>query len=101
MAEELPPNPRGLKAVVIILGVILVAMLALFIYGLATKVGGKKGGIAAELRIPAGETLVEMTGAGDFLVLRLRDGTGAERLLYVDPATGKSPGFTTLSPETP
>lgn len=97
MAEELPSNPRGLKAVVIILGVIFLGMMALFIYGLATKVGGKKGAIAAGIEIPAGETLIETTGAGDRLVLRLRAASGAERLLYVDPATGKALGSTALT----
>ncbi|PWR21696.1 hypothetical protein [Zavarzinia compransoris] len=98
MTEESPRNPRVLKAVVIILGVIFLAMMALFIYGLAVKVGGKKGGIAAAIDLPPGETLIEMTGAGDYLVLRLRDAQGGERLFYVDPATGKATGSTRLTP---
>lgn len=97
MAEELPSNPRALKAVVIILGVIFLAMMALFIYGMATKVGGKKGGIAAEIAIPAGETVVDLTSAGDRLILRLRAASGAERLYYVDPATGKALGSSALT----
>lgn len=98
MTEESPRNPRVLKAVVIILGVVFLVLMALFIYGLATKVGGKKGGIAADMQIPPGETLIEMTGAGNYLVLRLRDAQGAERLLYVDPATGKASGTTRINP---
>lgn len=96
MAEELPSNHRGLKILVIVLGIILVAMFIALIYGLATRLGGKGGEIAATLAVKTGEQMVEIAGAGDRLVLRLRDAQGAERLVFVNPASGKVVGETAI-----
>lgn len=96
MAEELPSNHRGLKAVVIILGVILAGMLVAVVYGVILKMGGKDGETAATLSVQPGEQVLDIAGAGDRLVLRLRDARGAERLLYVDPASGRPLGSTAI-----
>ena len=97
MAEELPSNPRGLKAVVIILGIILLGMLVAVVYGVVMKMGGKGGEIAATVSVKPGEQVVDMAGTGDRLVLRLRDAQGAERLIFVDPASGRTLGATAIT----
>ncbi len=96
MSEELPANLRRLKAVVAILGIIFCALLILFGYAIVSKMNGKKGAVAASVALAPGETVLDMASTADRVVLRLRDATGAERLLYIDPQTGASLGATSL-----
>ncbi|MEQ8356286.1 MAG: hypothetical protein RH942_12160 [Kiloniellaceae bacterium] len=94
---------QALKALVIFMGVLIMAGMALLVYGLATRTGGgpgefaeASGGGAAdfgtlELALPDGCSLAATETAGDRLVIRF-DGQaerGCQQLVVVDLASGK------------
>tara|TARA_R110000868_G_scaffold100722_7_gene277145 strand:- start:2473 stop:2760 length:288 start_codon:yes stop_codon:yes gene_type:complete len=87
---------RGLKALVIGMGVLIVAGVVFLIYAIIDKAGEKtaagRSGLQAEVALPAGAEVVETSIGDGTIVLRLRLGDGSGRLLVIDPATGKSLG---------
>jgi hypothetical protein len=95
---------RWLKAAVIIMGVMIVAMLVTIIVTIfrrmtAPKPAGTPTAVsaplapgpaaAADVTLPPGTTLKEVTGAEGRLVLHLVAADGRESLMLLDPATGK------------
>ncbi len=91
---------QALKALVIVLGVMIVAGIAVIgvtIYHRATNpvnrpVPGPGFGKMA-LELPAGSRVVEMVAEDDRLILRLRLADGGRRILILDMATGKRLGI--------
>lgn len=74
----------------VLLGVVFLALLGLFLYAVFSGYG--EGEVAARFALVPGETVVEMTGLGDRLVLRLRRADGGERIVYVDSRNGRTLG---------
>jgi hypothetical protein len=109
---------RALKALVIVMGVLLVGGTVLLVGVILSRLGGKTASVpapaasspapakasppvsfgAATLTIPAGATVAETVAAGDRVVLRLILADGAQRLLVVDPASGALLGTIDLRP---
>lgn len=101
---------KALKALVIILGVMIVAGIAVIgvtIYHRATnlvnspvpgstepavRTGFGPGFGRVALDLPPGSRVVEMTAEGDRLILRLRLADGGRQILILDMATGKRLG---------
>ena len=82
---------RGLKAAVIILGVLIVAALAILIAGFAMRLGSRglarEAGGFARVTLAPGAKLVSMDVSGDRLVLHVRTDAGDE-IDIVDTETG-------------
>lgn len=104
---------RAIKALVVFLGVLLLAGLGLLGYGLYSKAPMKGTPTAAAgapaiapaaefgqlaVPVPAGSRIEQMVVAGDRVVLRLSGG-GPERILVLDPGQGKVAGSFALTPE--
>lgn len=101
---------KAIKALVLFLGLLLVAGLGLLGYGLFAKKAPKagashiSGGIVASefgtmsVPVPAGSRIEQITSAGERIVVRL-SGPGPERLLVIDPAQGRVSGSFVLTPE--
>lgn len=102
---------KAIKALVVFLGVLLLAGLGLLGYGLfAKKPAGKATASiatataavaefgAVAIPVPAGSRIDQMIGAGERVVVRL-SGPGPERLLVIDPGQGRVVGSFTLTPE--
>jgi hypothetical protein len=84
----------ALKLLVVVMGVLIVLGVAAIVYGVATRLGGSSGGIYADAKItlPPGGTVLDMTAAGDRLVLRIALPDASQRLLVVDLAHGRQIG---------
>jgi hypothetical protein len=87
---------RALKALVIIMGVLIVAGTGVVIYTVAKRVSqsghNAAGPVAASLTLPAGCGVAEMTAVGDRLALRLAGDGECRQIMLVDPATGAITG---------
>jgi hypothetical protein len=87
----------ALKAVVVILGVLIVLGTGLLVYLLAS--GGRTGSsVAAQtsLALPKGAAVAGMAGLGDRLALHVTQPGAPDRILIVDPARGRLLGTITL-----
>jgi hypothetical protein len=85
----------ALKVLVVVLGLLIVVGIAAIIYGVATRLDLKSGAsapVAGRIALPAGGKIVDMTAAGDRLVLRVALPDATERLLVVDLAHGRQIG---------
>lgn len=104
---------KAIKALVVFLGVLLLAGLGLLGYGLYSKAPMKGTPVAASggsgpapvaefgqlaVPVPAGSRIEQMVVAGERVVLRLSGG-GPERILVLDPGQGKVAGSFALTPE--
>ncbi|MSO70979.1 MAG: hypothetical protein EXQ88_03045 [Alphaproteobacteria bacterium] len=81
-----------LKVVVIALGVLIVALLAAIIWKIVALAGGagdRRGFGEMRLGLPAGCRIVEAQSGDGRLVLRIGDGAGCDRVLLVDPVSGR------------
>ncbi|SEH33907.1 hypothetical protein [Magnetospirillum fulvum] len=107
---------KALKALVIFLGVLIVAGVGLVIYGIASKVGPKPAPTAStaaavptppnaaaplpaapfgsvDIALPDGATIQQVFAAGDRVIVRVGGGKGtADRLIVLDPARGEVAG---------
>ena len=87
---------RGLKALVIGMGVLIVAGVVFLLYAIIDKAGEKTvagvSGLQAEIVLPPGAAVVETRVGDGTIVLRLRLADGSGRLMVIDPATGKPLG---------
>jgi hypothetical protein len=98
-----PASLTRIKRVVIGLGVAFLATFALFIWLLVSGAGrGPRGDAAAwtrSLDLPAGAEIASIAAVGDTLVLHVRGanaaGGGGDRLLVVEPRTGRIIGTMT------
>src|SRR5882672_7967553 len=99
-------NMKPLIALVIIMGVLIVAGLVVVVVTIANRVVG--GGTASthaapefaavDLPVPAGCQVMETTTADDRLILRLGSGERCNQILIVDMATGRLLGTLRLVP---
>jgi hypothetical protein len=91
---------RWLKAAVVIMGIIIVAMLATIVVTIFRRMMAAKPAAvsapltpgspqAADVTLPAGAVVKAVTGAEGRLVLHLVAPDGRESLMLLDPATGK------------
>ena len=87
---------RALKALVIIMGGLIVVGTAVVIVTVARRVSpaGRptSAPVAAGLTLPAGCSVAEMTTIGDRLALRLEGDGDCRQILLVDPATASITG---------
>ncbi len=93
---------QALKALVIGMGVLIVAGFVLLVIGLANKFsqGGKEGFGAAEVAVPDGCSVVETLAEGDRLLLRLEGPAerGCAQIVVVDLESGAVRGRLRLAP---
>jgi hypothetical protein len=94
---------RWLKAAVVIMGVMIIAMLVTIVVTIFRRMTAPKPAepvtvsapavpgapIAADVTLPPGATLREVTGADGRLVLHLATQDGHDSLMLLDPLTGK------------
>src|SRR5689334_7058979 len=98
-----PATLRRLKLVVVGLGLAFLAAFALFIWlivsGAARGPRGDPAGWTRTLDLPAGAEIAAIAAVGDSLVVHVRGpnsaGGGGERLLVVEPRTGRIIGTMT------
>ena len=93
-----PAALQRLKRVVIGLGVAFLAAFALFLWLLLSSTGRTRGDAAAWTRaldLPVGAEIAAIAAVGDTLVVHVR-GPGGERLLIVEPRTGRTIGTMTV-----
>jgi hypothetical protein len=91
---------RGLKAAVILMGVLIVVGVVVLVVALAQKFGAAAsagGAVAAPavLDEPAGTRIASTSAAGDRLVIQLSGG-GADRVVVFDLARGRVLGRVAL-----
>ena len=85
----------ALKALVVILGLLIVLGTGLIVYTLAT--GPRTAGFGtAGIPVPAGATVAGMVGLGDRLALHVTQPGAPDRILIVDIARGRLLGTLTL-----
>lgn len=91
---------RMLKGLVILMSLLLVGGVALLGYGLSSRVGRSSGGDGAfgtvGLDLPPGSSVEQMAVADGRVVLRLAGPDGQQRLVMLDPATGRHLGTVLL-----
>lgn len=99
---------KGLLALVIIMGVLIVIGSVVVVVTIANRMSGSKAEVAAskatvfdtvDLPVPAGCEVVETTTADDRLILRLGTGDRCSQLLVVDLASGRHLGTIRLVPK--
>jgi len=104
---------KALKALVIFLGVLIVAGVGLVIYGVSSKVGSRPTPAApaatnaanapavpaaapfgsVEIPLADGATIQQIFAAGDRVIVRVGTGNGkGDRLIVLDPARGQIAG---------
>jgi len=94
---------RGLKAAVIILGVLIVLALATLVVGFVFRLGSRSAGrgeSAAVFSPPPGARIVSMEVSGDRLILHLRTST-SEEIDIVDTESGRLVARLKLAPAVP
>ncbi|HTS90778.1 MAG TPA: DUF6476 family protein [Stellaceae bacterium] len=95
---------RSLKILVVVMGVMLVAGLAVVIGTIINRASQRQPSAAAgfghsSVVLPAGARVVEMREAGDRLILRLDRSNGSQTLLIIDLTTGAEIGTIDLEPK--
>ena len=99
---------RALKALVIGMGVLLIAGVVALVVVMAGRIAGKapaptaavpRGFGHAAAEIPAGAAVVSTVAVGDRLVVHLALEDGTPRLLVLDPGTGTVLGTIDLRPK--
>jgi hypothetical protein len=97
-----PPSYRGLKAVVIILGALILLAFGALIAGLLLGTGPRRAAERAPYQVSlpagAGARIGEATLDGNRLLLRL-DGGPASELVIIDAPSGRIVGRVTLAPQ--
>ena len=96
---------RGLKVLVVVMGVMIVIGFAVLIAGIASKMSRDRPGASAErpfgataLDIPHGARIEAMTAAPNRLILELALPDGQLQLVVIDLATGARLGTIALRP---
>ena len=101
MATDWTQTTRLLKAVVIVLGVMIVLGMTILAVEIFRRIGsgGDSGGLAtATVPLPAGSRVLDMSGEGDALSLLVEGPDGVQRVVTVDRRTGAVLGTLTLAP---
>jgi hypothetical protein len=106
-AEADTRNMKPLWALVIIMGVLIVAGIVVVVVTIASRMGGGQPVAATnalpsfetiDLPMPAGCQVMETTTSGDRLILRLGSGDRCNQLLFVDMTSGKLLGTLRIVP---
>lgn len=94
-----PSSYRGLKALVIILGVALVLGFVALVVAIATRPGGIEAGKAymLDIKVPKGATITDAKLQEQRLILRLKTPDG-EEVILLDAKTGREVGHLRLKP---
>lgn len=102
------PNPRGLKATVTIMGVLLVVgffvVFVTIIYRVVSPGDDREAAAArgvfgeVDVALPVGARIVGTEYAGDKAIVRLRDAGGLETLIILDTKRGHEAGRFQLVP---
>jgi hypothetical protein len=110
-AEADTRNMKPLVALVIIMGVLIVAGIVVIVVTIVSRMGGDRTAnspvatatqfATVDLPVPAGCQVMETTTAADRLVLRLGTGERCNQVLIVDMATGRLLGTVRLVPNGP
>ena len=95
---------RGLKAMVIGMGVLIIVGVIFLIYAIVQKSGDDLGGgfgsdkppAVSRVALPAGAEVVETRVGAERIVLRLRLPDGSGRLVILDAGSGRQVGRTEL-----
>ena len=83
----------ALKVLVGVMSVLIVLGVAAIVYGIATRLDlSRPVALEGKVELPAGGRIVDMTAAGDRLVLRVALPDASERLVVVDLARGRQLG---------
>ena len=83
----------ALKVLVGVMSVLIVLGVAAIVYGIATRLDlSRPVALDGKIELPAGGRIVDMTSAGDRLVLRIALPDASERLVVVDLARGRQLG---------
>lgn len=96
---------RGLKAMVIGMGVLIIVGVIFLIYAIVQKSGDELGGgfgagkspVSSSVALPAGAEVVETAVGAERIVLRVRLADGSGRLVILDAGSGRLVGQTDLS----
>ncbi len=101
MAERLDRNLATLKAIVIVMGVLIVIGFAVVVIEITRRLSnlGAEDGWAPglALAVPAGCAVAEIAGVGERLALRLKPAASCPDLIYLD-ASGREVGRVELTP---
>ncbi|HVZ92866.1 MAG TPA: DUF6476 family protein [Rhizomicrobium sp.] len=76
---------RMLRAVVIVLGALIVIALAILAFGVATKIGGRggaRGPEASAYALPRDARILDMQTSANRLILRVQTGTSQEVYVF-------------------
>jgi hypothetical protein len=97
---------RAIKITVIVMGVLIVAGLAVVLVTLAGRImaggeGGPQGFGEARVGIPPGARVVHSMADGGRLLVQLELATGGTRFLVIDAASGRLKGSIDLGPTPP
>jgi len=86
---------RALQAAVIVMGVLIVAGVAVLGVTIVRRLSVPAAGQAAVLDEPAGTRMAGVSGAGDRVALLLQGG-GPDRVVLLDPRSGRVVGRVAL-----
>ncbi|MGE0118276.1 MAG: hypothetical protein AB7S71_03410 [Dongiaceae bacterium] len=106
-SESNTRNMKGLLALVIIMGVLIVAGLIVVVVTIAMRLSGsgteataaRPGFETLDLPVPAGCQVMEMVAADDRLILRLGSGERCNQIIVVDAVNGQNLGTVRLMPQ--
>ena len=90
----------ALKALVVILGLLIVIGTGTLVYLLASDARSSPGVAAATtIALPKNAAVAGMVGLGDRLALHVKEPGAPDRIMIVDPARGRLLGTITLEPK--
>ncbi|MCH7889070.1 MAG: hypothetical protein IIA00_07305 [Proteobacteria bacterium] len=105
MAQDLTQTARALKAVVIILGVLIVVGATVLAVEIFRRVGQMaderplEAFATATVSLPAGARVIDIAGGGDAVSLLVERADGRRQLITVDRRSGTVIGTLTFEPE--
>lgn len=92
----------ALKALVGIMGLLILIGFGVLIYGLLNRLGDPAGSpVEDRIALPAGARLQSVHVSGDLILLHLADATGHNRLLTLDARRGRLLSSLSLEPAAP
>lgn len=104
MTTDWTQKARALKAIVIVLGVLIVAGLAVLIVVVFQRIVAPSGGgssnqpVTATVALPAGARVITMTGEDDTLSLLVEGPGGDQQVITIDRRSGAVLGTLDLIP---
>lgn len=97
------PAMKALIALIVGMGIAIMAALVLVAYGLLAGFGEEPAGFGThDLEVPPGCTIAEARLENDLLVVRLAgEAAGCEQVVLIDPASGAERGRLVARPGQP